>query len=294
MEFIQELSPNVLWYLIGVVLLGLLVFSWSNIKLRSAQKQSTDKLKSKRIKEVTGSIAPRGKYTSTKVLALEALESRFKNFRTAAYTVIGFFFFFLLCIPFLTGLSGTYLSVFIGIITVIAGMAAKPFIENLIAGLVISFSNPMRAGDTVTVDSHYGTIERISALYTVVKIWNWKRYMIPNYIFLQKEFINHTKSDTFEKAEVEFFVAPESDIAVVEKIALEAMSGSEYLTSQNTEPPNFWVMNTGEHSVRCWVAGWVKSPSDAWSIRSETRKKLMTAFQEQGIKTHSYELISKQ
>lgn len=58
--------------------------------------------------------------------------------------------------------------------------------------MVISFSKHFLTGDTVTLDSQYGTIEDISLTHTTIKLWDWQRYVVPNHRMLSKEVINHS------------------------------------------------------------------------------------------------------
>lgn len=80
-----------------------------------------------------------------------------------------------------------------GIAGVMLGFAAQRSIATLLAGLQLSFSEPVRIGDTVIVEGEWGTIEEITLTYVVVKIWDLRRLVIPISYFLEKPFQNWTK-----------------------------------------------------------------------------------------------------
>ncbi|NEL81608.1 MAG: mechanosensitive ion channel, partial [Xanthomonas perforans] len=62
-----------------------------------------------------------------------------------------------------------------GIIGLVAGIAAKPVFGNLIAGLQIALTQPIRLDDVVIVEGEWGRIEEIGSSYVVVRIWDERR-----------------------------------------------------------------------------------------------------------------------
>ncbi|MAF91957.1 MAG: mechanosensitive ion channel domain-containing protein [Bdellovibrionota bacterium] len=217
----------------------------------------------------------------TKRRAKTSIETRFNFIRKTFIPLVIFISVLLIAIPHLPAISGPYISLFAGAIAVLIGIASKPLLENMVSGVVITLSQPIRINDTVIVDDKYGTVEKINLLYTVIKVWNFRRYNIPNSKFLQKEFENLSQVEEFEWVHVEFYVSPESDLAQVKQIAKDAMR-TQFLA--DIEPPSFWVMELGKDSIRCWVAGWAHNPAEAWALKSSSRKRLATRLAKAGIK----------
>ncbi|PAL08090.1 hypothetical protein B8W90_11305, partial [Staphylococcus hominis] len=62
-----------------------------------------------------------------------------------------------------------------GIIGLVAGIAAKPVFGNLIAGLQIALTQPIRLDDVVIVEGEWGRVEEIGSSYVVVRIWDERR-----------------------------------------------------------------------------------------------------------------------
>jgi small-conductance mechanosensitive channel len=58
-----------------------------------------------------------------------------------------------------------------GIAGIIAGLAARPVLSNLMAGVQLAMTQPIRLYDGVTVENEYGTVEEITSTYVVVKLW---------------------------------------------------------------------------------------------------------------------------
>lgn len=82
-----------------------------------------------------------------------------------------------------------------GILSIIVGLAAQKSISNLLAGIQIAFTQPMKIDDVVIVEGEWGKIEEINLTYVVVKIWDWRRLVVPITYFVEKPFQNWTRKD---------------------------------------------------------------------------------------------------
>jgi len=218
----------------------------------------------------------------------ESIETRFNFFSRFLPVLALGFWLTLLITPYLNKVPAIYISIVIGSFSVLVGMAARPFIENLIAGLVLSMSQPVRIGDTVVIDDHYGVVEDIKLTHSILKIWDWRRLVIPNSLLLSKEIINHSLNDIHIWAWVEFNVSSDADLDRVEEIARSIPARSPYY--RNVEDPAFWVMGMEKNSVRCWLAAWTENPAGAWEMKNFIRKELCRAFRKEGIEFHSYKI----
>lgn len=81
-----------------------------------------------------------------------------------------------------------------GVIGLVAGIAARPILGNLLAGLQIAFTQPIRLGDVVIVEGEWGTIEEIGRAYVVIAIWDDRRLVVPLQYFIEKPFQNWTRT----------------------------------------------------------------------------------------------------
>jgi small-conductance mechanosensitive channel len=104
---------------------------------------------------------------------------------------------FIALIPIIGNLSSTLIPVIIACSSVIFGIAAKPFIENLICDLVLCFGKLARIGDIVLVDNEYGTIEDVTLTHCIIRRWDWLRYVAPNSSMMTKEFVNYSLHDNY-------------------------------------------------------------------------------------------------
>ena len=268
-------------YSFGVLALTILLLTWGLYRLRKAENLRIEKAKEQDVFEAVKTEGiDEDAETITRRAAMHSIENRFDFIRKIFVPGVLVTSGLLLLIPHLPVIPAAYVSLFAGAIAVILGIASKPLIENLIAGVVITMAQPIRVNDTIRLDGRYGTVERINFLYTTVKVWNWNRWVVPNHRLLQKEIENLSRGDDAEWAYIEFYVAPSSDMERVKYLAKKSMQ-CRYLN--NTEPPSFWVMNMEKDAIKCWVAGWANNAAEAWALKSAARYNLVLALKEEGI-----------
>ena len=68
-------------------------------------------------------------------------------------------------------------------------------LTNLIAGIQLAITQPIRIGDAVIVENEWGWVEEITGTYVVIKVWDWRRLVVPLSYFLEKPFQNWTRRD---------------------------------------------------------------------------------------------------
>ena len=83
-----------------------------------------------------------------------------------------------------------------GLATVVLAAAAKSTVGNLLAGLQIAFTEPIRIDDVVIVQGEWGRIEEITTSYVVVCIWDLRRLIVPLSYFVENPFQNWTRDRT--------------------------------------------------------------------------------------------------
>jgi small-conductance mechanosensitive channel len=81
-----------------------------------------------------------------------------------------------------------------GLAGIVIGFAAQRTFGSLIAGIQLSFTQPIRLGDAVVIEGQFGTIEEVTLTYVVVRIWDERRLVVPMTRFLEHPFENWTKS----------------------------------------------------------------------------------------------------
>lgn len=62
----------------------------------------------------------------------------------------------------------------------ILGFAARQTLANFVAGIMLAVTQPIRVGDWVVVDDHYGAVEDIRLNYTFLRTLGGQQIVIPN------------------------------------------------------------------------------------------------------------------
>ena len=151
---------------------------------------------------------------------------------------------------------------------------------------MITFFRSIKVGDTVHLDDHYGLIEEIGLVYSVIKKWNWVRVVIPNSQLLQKEILNYTMNDEFVWTHIEFHVSRNVDIQGLKTSVIECAKKSQYIDL--VEEPSMWVIDIEKDTVKCWLAAWAKNAGEAWELRSDMRFFVLEYLNEKGVHGHVF------
>lgn len=113
-----------------------------------------------------------------------------------------------------------------GLAGLAVGAAAQPALKNLIAGLQMAFSEPIRLDDVVIVEGEWGRIEDIKLTYVVVRIWDDRRLIVPVSYFLEKPFQNWTTKTSDLLGTVFLYVDPATDIEPIRARFVETVKAS--------------------------------------------------------------------
>ncbi|NKF24594.1 mechanosensitive ion channel family protein [Solimonas marina] len=83
-----------------------------------------------------------------------------------------------------------------GIAGLAFGLAAKPVLGNLLAGMQLAITQPIRLDDVLIVEGEWGRVEEITGTYVVIAIWDQRRLIVPLQYFIEKPFQNWTRSSS--------------------------------------------------------------------------------------------------
>src|SRR5258708_13308271 len=136
----------------------------------------------------------------------------------------------LLVIPQIRAVAGGILASS-AVLGLVIGFAAQRTIGNVIAGILIAFSQPLRLGDTVTIDGDTGVVEDIGLTYTFIRTTTGVRMVIPNEKLASDTIRNSTIRNPEAVAEVTVQVPLSQDLdAGVEALRAETR-GEVFLSS---------------------------------------------------------------
>jgi small-conductance mechanosensitive channel len=99
-----------------------------------------------------------------------------------------------------------------GIAGLAVAAAAQPALKNLIAGMQLAFTEPIRIDDVVIIDGEWGRIEEIRLTYVVVRVWDDRRLVVPVSKFLENSFQNWTRQSAELIGVVTWHLDPTVDV----------------------------------------------------------------------------------
>lgn len=160
---------------------------------------------------------------------------------------------------------------------IVVGLAARPLLTNLIAGIQIAITQPIRIGDAVIVENEWGWIEEITGTYVVIKVWDWRRLVVPLSYFLEKPFQNWTLQGTNLIGSVFLWVDYTVPVAHIRSKLEEIVRTTELWSG---EVVNLQVVETNEQAVQLRALVSARTSEQAWDLRCEVREKLIVFLQE--------------
>jgi small-conductance mechanosensitive channel len=101
------------------------------------------------------------------------------------------------------------------------GVAAQPLLKNLVAGIQLAFTEPVRIDDVVVYRGEWGRIEKITLTYVVLKIWDDRRLVIPVSKLLEEPVENWTLQTSHLLGMVMIHVDHAADVERIRACALD-------------------------------------------------------------------------
>jgi small-conductance mechanosensitive channel len=169
----------------------------------------------------------------------------------------------LLVIPQVRAIAGGVLASS-AVIGLVIGFASQRTIGNVVAGILIALSQPLRIGDEVEVEGGRGVVEEIGLTYTWIRTADNDRLVVPNEKLASDTILNSTIRSPLTLAEVQVQVPATADLRSV----LEALKGEGeevYLTD---------LADKATFVVRKWVPGEAATEAAASDLRLAVADRL--------------------
>ncbi|MFE2722924.1 mechanosensitive ion channel family protein [Kitasatospora sp. NPDC059327] len=165
-----------------------------------------------------------------------------------------------------------------GILGIVAGIALQGTLSNFFAGLQIAFGDTVRIGDTVVVDGQQGTVEEITLSYLVIRLWDYRRLVVPVSYFVNKPFENWTRRDPGLLAVVVLHVDHTTPVDRLRAALYERLErnprwdGTEWALHATDTTPSTLV-------VRATMTA--RTPDDAALLRFDIREQLVAYLRDE-------------
>ena len=153
----------------------------------------------------------------------------------------------------------------------IVGFAARQTLANFIAGIMLAITQPIRVGDWVTFEGHYGVIEDVRLNYTIMRTASEQRVVIPNEKLAGGVMKNDTLVRELVALDVNIWIPPEADVE--QAIAALGDETGQEVTVAEAVP---W-------GVRLAVGSDPVAPPDRAPREAELRRQCLARLRSEGL-----------
>jgi small-conductance mechanosensitive channel len=171
---------------------------------------------------------------------------------------------------------GTGILASAGIAGIVIGLAAQRSISNLLVGIQIAITQPIRIDDVLIVENEWGWVEEITSTYAVLRLWDLRRLIVPLTYFTEKPFQNWTRVSANIIGSVFIYVDYSTPVDVIRAELLRILKNSDLWDGKT------WVLqvtNTTEQTMELRALMSAKTAPLAWDLRCEVREKLINFLQ---------------
>ncbi|MDA8392189.1 MAG: mechanosensitive ion channel family protein [Actinomycetota bacterium] len=164
-----------------------------------------------------------------------------------------------------------------GVVGIVAGVAARPIATNVLAGIQIAISQPIRVEDVVVVQGEWGRIEQINLTYVVVRIWDLRRLVLPISWFIQNTFENWTRDSSALLGYVYLEVDYTAPVEAIRKRLGEILDASPTWDRQTW---NLQVTHSAASTLQLRALMSAPDSASRWNLECEVREKLVCWLQQ--------------
>ncbi len=165
-----------------------------------------------------------------------------------------------------------------GVAGVVFGLAAQPVLSNLIAGVQLAFTQPIRLEDAVTVQNQYGWIEEINSTYVVVRLEDQRRMIVPLNFFIQQPFFNWTRHAAPTVGTVVLYLDYAAPVDVIRAKAAELVADTK---RDNARVTSVQVTNVSAQTIELHIQLNSDSAATTGNLGAALREKLIAFLQQQ-------------
>jgi len=158
----------------------------------------------------------------------------------------------------------------------VIGLALQPLLKNLVAGIQLAVTQPIRIDDALLVEGEWGNVEEITATYVVVRIWDWRRLILPLSYFIERPFQNWTRDGSSIIGSVMLYFDYAAPVDRLRR-RLEEIVGESPLWDRQVV--NLQVTDFRERSMEVRMLMSAISAGQAFDLRCLVREKMIAFLQ---------------
>ena len=112
------------------------------------------------------------------------------------------------------------------VLGLVLGLAARQVLANPLAGILLAITQPIRIGDTITIDDETGRVDDLTLSYTFIDPGDGRLMIVPNEHVVTSTLFNRSTGDRHAPAAAAVWLPPGADVEAA-RAALEPLEASE-------------------------------------------------------------------
>lgn len=164
-----------------------------------------------------------------------------------------------------------------GVAGIVLGLALQPVLKNLFAGIQLAITQPIRIDDALLVEGEWGNVEEITSTYVVVKLWDWRRMVLPLSYFIETPFQNWTRESSALIGTVMIYLDYSVPVAAIRKKVEEIVNASPLWDRRVV---NIAVTDFKDNVMEIRILASSFTSGKTFDLRCEIREKLIGFIQE--------------
>lgn len=155
----------------------------------------------------------------------------------------------------------------------VLGFAARQTLANVVAGVLLAITQPLRIGDEVRFEGEAGLVEDVRLTYTYIRNGSGSRIIVPNERLAAGVLRNDTIGEALVATDVSLWLTPDAD-------ANAAVAAIE----QGVDGVRAAVAEVAVEGTRISVAGGMGDPHTRVARENELRAQAFAALRDAGLR----------
>lgn len=161
-----------------------------------------------------------------------------------------------------------------GALAIVLGYSARSSLGEIFAGISLNLSHPIRTGDCVEIDKHWGYVEEMNWRQVMLRLNNGSILFLPNSVVASAAIINHNLPDRRIRRHFDFTVDEDAPPAEVRAVVARAMVQSRHVLSE--PQPTVVLRGCCDFGVQYQARFWIRNDED-WFVAADDVGALILA-----------------
>jgi small-conductance mechanosensitive channel len=160
----------------------------------------------------------------------------------------------------------------------VIGLALQPVLKNIFAGIQLAMTQPIRIDDAVLVENEWGNVEEITSTYVVIRLWDWRRLVLPLSYFIEQPFQNWTREGSALIGTALLYADYTAPVAELRRKLDEIVRASPLWDGQVAA---LQVTNLSEQTMEIRMLVSARTSGRTFDLRCEVREKMIAWLQDE-------------